>query len=142
MRKKRHKQLLYEKVKELKEQGWRILLLGGNPRMPDAVAVDLEGNIIAIVVLSKQKRNPRPLGHPKGRSRGHRWTGKRSPFSIKQQYAMFDDILFVIFNCDIEHSERTVMASESWPDEFQRRKEWWNQYFEFKAKELGIVEDV
>lgn len=69
---------------------------------PDAIA-EKDGEIIAVEVLGKIRRKPRPKGtgpRHKGQSRGYRLTGGLTFAEKQRRYSRFDNIHFTVFYKD------------------------------------------
>ena len=102
--------------------------------LPDAIAAK-DGKIIAVEVLGRQKRTPRPTPKKgKGKSRGYRYS-PRSPLVSTKRFACYDDVLFVFFTYG-EEGFIVELASEKYPELFKRQRE------EFKQQEKEIMEAI
>lgn len=102
-----HPEVLDKKLKELEEDGWRVVRLKG--KSPDAVA-SKDGKIIAVVVLASQWKD------------GTGWTQKWTYKTKRRNYEMFDDVLIERFLripkeiesdiCDYNHCKETDTITE------------------------------
>lgn len=117
---KQHEELLYNKIAELSEKGWKCIPV--KHTLPDAIALSPDGKLVAIEILGRKKRFRTRLGLKENRGWAYTPT---TPMKRKTEYACYDDILFVIFERGVKGSEYSVMASEEWPDELQKHRKAW-----------------
>ena len=107
-----HEHYLKNELDVLEQQGYRVL--HKHRWIPDAIVVSPDNKVIAVEILSRNRRLDE-----KGRSKGYRWNKKMQ--DKKWKYAGFDDVLFVLFNIpDIEPMKR-VLASDEWPELYEER---------------------
>ena len=123
MKSERHEELLYQEIRRLEAEGWRVVTVGRT--QPDAIAISPDRKtIVAIEVLGRQKRFD-----AKGYSKGYRWDGGKSAIAKRRDYTRFDDIFFILFNRKGKGDwEKRIVASEEWPEEMKYNREWWQEF--------------
>lgn len=102
-----HETLLYEELKSLKEQGWRVMDI--RHTLPDAIVISPDGKVIAVEILGRKKRID-----TKGRSKGYQWDGGKNVNLKRWLYQNYDDIIFVLFDRNGSGWKKRIVASEEW----------------------------
>jgi hypothetical protein len=81
---RQHEAILDEAILEMQKKGWRIIRLDG--KSPDAIAVK-DGRIVALEVMGRTWRQ----------GKGWDLAGHGTFQTKKQEYSMFDEIMFWTF---------------------------------------------
>lgn len=126
MKSERHEELLYQEIRRLEAEGWRVVTIGRT--QPDAIAISPDREtIVAIEVLGRRKKTD-----AKGRSKGYIWDGGKSAITKKRLYTRFDDITFILFDRGGSDWQQRLVASEEWPEEMKYNRDWWKEFEDAK----------